>query len=284
MNRPSTASLPTKPAWLETELRIQKISTILRRLGTGLIMVPAIFIFLLHGFIIKLTTRDRKTRTAKLVANVVRYSRFALRRLRIQVRTIGEVPRDENFLLVCNHMSYVDLMIIAATYPSVFVTSIDMGEIFFLGTMAEIGGSVFIERRHRNRIGYDIEQMAQVLRDGFNVILFPEGTSTNGTTVQPFRKSLLLAAGAAGKRILPLTLKYDRVDGSTFGPQNRDQVCWYGDMSFLPHFLQLLANQSVAASLTFHLPIRPREGDTKDSLAKWTHKLIASGYHGGSND
>ncbi|RYZ79489.1 MAG: 1-acyl-sn-glycerol-3-phosphate acyltransferase, partial [Proteobacteria bacterium] len=143
-------------------------------------MFPAIAAFLLHGFLIKLFVRDPQKRRERLVRNVSAYSSFALSTMRIHVESTGrEAAAEENALLVCNHMSWLDLLVIAKVRPAVFVTSIDMGEIFFLCTMAEIGGSVFIERRHRERVGYDVEQIANVLRSGQDVILFPEGTSSN---------------------------------------------------------------------------------------------------------
>lgn len=248
------------------------------RLGTGLILVPAILIFLLHGFLLKLVIRDSQRRRERLVQNVARYSSFALKCLRVEVQTSGSQIQNENALLVCNHMSYLDLLVIASVRPAVFVTSIDMGEVFFLGTMAEIGGSLFIERRHRERVGYDVEQMAKVLRSGQDVILFPEGTSSDGASVLPFRKSLLMAAPLARKKLLPMTLKYVEIDGQPFGPENHQSVCWYGKMSFLPHFSQLLGHRKIRASLQFHLAISPREGDDKDVLAKWCYRLIAGSY------
>ena len=254
------------------------LTVLARGVVTGIVIFPAILAFIGQGMLIKFFTRDPILRTRRLIKNASNYAAFALRMMRISIRAIGEVPPGENFLMVSNHMSYLDLLIIASIHPSVFVTSIDMGEIFFLGTMCEIGGSVFIERRNRERVGFDTNQMSNALKDGFNVILFPEGTSSNGSTVLPFKKSLLLSAGAADKRILPITLKYVEVDGKPFSPANRDRVCWYGSMGFLPHLIGLLGGQSATATVQFHMPIRPRAGDNKDTLAKWTYRTIASSY------
>ena len=262
----------------ETNRKILNLPAFARGVVTGVFIFPAIFAFIGQGMLIKFFTRDPILRTRRLINNASNYAAFALRMMRIHIRTIGQVPVDENFLMVSNHMSYLDLLIISSIHPSVFVTSIDMGEIFFLGTMCEIGGSVFIERRHRERVGFDTNQMSNALRDGFNVILFPEGTSTNGSTVLPFKKSLLLSAGAAEKRILPITLKYVEIDGKPFSPVNRDRVCWYGSMGFLPHLIGLLGGQSATATVQFHMPIRPRAGDNKETLAKWTYRTIASSY------
>jgi 1-acyl-sn-glycerol-3-phosphate acyltransferase len=243
-------------------------------------ILPAIGVFLGHGLMLKLLVRDPVARRRLLVRNVSSYSRWALRRLGVQVNVRNNKTTSENYLIVSNHLSYLDLMVIASVYPAVFVTSIDMGEIFFLGTMAEIGGSLFIERRNRDRVALDLQQIKGQLDHGFHVVLFPEGTSSNGDSVLPFKKSLLMSAVEAGKKILPLTLEYTHIDGEPFSPANRDDVCWYGKMSFLPHLFRMMSKKSVVANLQFHMPIVPRETDTRDTLAKWTYRVIFSAYSG----
>ena len=252
----------------------------LRLVKTGVVIFPAIAVFLAHGLAIRTLIRNQRRRRRLLIQNVSRYSRFALKRLRISVETSGIEPTGENFLVVSNHLSYVDLMVIAAVMPSVFVTSIDMGEVFFLGTMAEIGGSVFIERRHRERIEADIQQLASRLEDGFDVVLFPEGTSSSGESVLPFKRSLFAAAIRTGKKIRPLTLSYPKIDGEDFNRDNRDSVCWYGKMSFLPHFLRLLACRSIEAEVRFHPPVEPLAGESKYELARRVHRVVAESFGG----
>ena len=237
--------------------------------------------FLAHGTALTVANRDRKRRFELTTSNVGRYARYGLRRMRIAVDVKGndEALYEDNYLVVCNHMSYVDMMVLAAVYPSVFVTSVDMGEIPFLGQMAEAAGSLFIERRNRDRVEHDIQQIAETLASGLHVTLFPEGTSTNGEQVLPFKKSLLMAAVRADKAILPVTLRYVDIDGDPFGPHNRDKVCWYGKMSFLPHLLELFATRSVRAEVTFHEPIRPGPGrDDRDTLARLAHDAVADSY------
>jgi len=250
------------------------------RASKAAMILPAIGVFLGHGFMLKLLVRDPVARRRLLVRNVSSYSRWALRRLGVQVNVHNNKTTAENYLIVSNHLSYLDLMVIASVCPAVFVTSIDMGEIFFLGTMAEIGGSLFIERRNRDRVGHDLQQIKGQLDRGFHVVLFPEGTSSNGDSVLPFKKSLLMSAVEAGKKILPLTLKYTHIDGAPFSPANRDDVCWYGKMGFLPHLFRVMSKKSVVANLHFHMPIAPRDTDTRDTLAKWTYRVILGAYSG----
>ena len=250
-----------------------------RGLFTFTIMGFAILVFLGHGFLIRALTSDPHLRKRKLLRNINWYSRLALRLMRVKVIARGRTPADgENFLMVSNHMSYLDMIVLASVQPSVFVTSVDMGQVFFLGTMAEIGGSLFVERRNRDRIDHDVAQIEYALNRGFDVTLFPEGTSGNGVEVLPFKRSLLTAALNSGTPVLPVTLKYFEIDGKPFSEENRDIVCWYGRQSFLPHFFRLLSVKSVSAKVTFGAPVRAEVGMTKHTLTDDLHRTISREY------
>src|SRR4051812_41812140 len=104
--------------------------------------------YLTEAAVIRVAECDPEVRLERLAKNVSRYARHALRSLNISVDLRGlELAALErrNFLIVSNHMSYLDVLIIASVWPSVFVTSVDMGEKPFLGTMIELGGCILIE-------------------------------------------------------------------------------------------------------------------------------------------
>lgn len=190
----------------------------------------------------------------------------------------GPSTRARNCMMVCNHMSYLDMIVLASIAPSVFVTSVDMGEIFFLGTMAEVGGALFIERRHRQRIDHDIAQIRRTLEDGLDVTLFPEGTSGNGDGILPFKKSLLTAALEAGVPVLPVTLKYYEIEGESFSQANHEAVCWYGRARFFPHFFKLLSLKSIRAKIVYGSPVKNQPGMTRESLSDDLYRAISSEY------
>lgn len=258
-----------------------RILYFLRAIIRSAIIFPAIFLFLAHGFLIRLVVFNKRIRTSLLTRNVSAYSEFALMIMGVRVHLHSHSHIDsklDNALIVCNHLSYLDMMVLASVRPSVFVTSVDMGQVFFLGTMAEIGGSLFIERRNRSRVDYDVDQIVAKLKDGFDVTLFPEGTSTNGEAVLPFKKGLLGAAGRAGKPILPITLRYFKIDRMKLSNTNRDIVCWYGDMPFVSHFLKLMSVSSVHVDLYFHQPIRFHADEAREVVAQTVYAPIASAY------
>jgi 1-acyl-sn-glycerol-3-phosphate acyltransferase len=217
-----------------------------------------------------------------MLRNICNYSRFALKIMRIQVAAVNQEnlhSLSENALMVCNHMSYLDVMVLASIKPTVFITSVDMGQVFLLGSITEIGGCVHVERRNRDRLERDISQIESVLREGFSVTLFPEGTSSNGREVLPFKRSLLMAALNTQKPIQPLTLKYEQVEGEIFNQENGDVVCWYGKKGFLSHFLRLLSARSIEASVVFHSRINHHTEATKHTLGDELFRIISEEFN-----
>jgi 1-acyl-sn-glycerol-3-phosphate acyltransferase len=229
----------------------------------------------------KFRIRDAHSRMRFFSNNVGTYTRRVLENFNFDLKVVGHDPASfegRNFLLVSNHLSYLDILVLSSVQPCVFVTSVDLGESFFLGQMAELGGSLFIERRHRAHIGRDIGVMADTLRAGHNVVIFPEGTSSNGEGVLPFKKALLNSAIDAGVDILPVVIKYTEINGEPFNLANRDLICWHGDTQFFPHFMGVLKVKSVKAELHFLEPIPVTKESTRHDLAATAYKAITAIY------
>ena len=139
---------------------------------------------------------------------------------------------NRRFLIVCNHLGYIDIFALAASVPTLFVTSVEMKETPFLGLLTEMGGCMYVERRSRINIHNEIKEIEAALNDGFNVVLFPEGRSTNGEKVHPFKKSLLMACAESEANILPAVLNFVAINGEPMQHKFRDWVFWYDDISF----------------------------------------------------
>lgn len=209
----------------------------------------------------KALMRDREDRLRFFIDNVSKWCQRALHTMDFEIEVTGLEKlklEEKNYLFVSNHMSYLDVLIFSSKVPSVFVTSEDMGEVFFLGTLAEMGGSIFVERRHRQRVDRDLTVMTETLQKGFNIVIYPEGTSTDGQKLLPFKKSLLMSAVDAGREIVPVALKYMEIDGVPFSKSNADTVCWYGDMTFADHLVGLWKHRNIKVQLEFLDPISTR--------------------------
>ncbi|MEK7357327.1 MAG: lysophospholipid acyltransferase family protein, partial [Bdellovibrionota bacterium] len=183
-----------------------------------------------------------------------------------------------NYLMVGNHMGYMDILVVAAQQSALFVTSEDMGEVPVLGHITKMAGCIFIERRNRTQVDRDIGAMTEALKQGLNILIYPEGTSSNGQQVLPFKKSLLMAAVEAGRDIQPICLKYTEIDGEPFGPHNSDKICWYGDMTFAPHFFAMAKLKSVKAEVHFLEPIKVTKESTRNELAEKAYRAINDEY------
>ncbi len=245
------------------------------------VLSGAIALFMIHALMIQILTINLVTRKRRTLRNIQRYSRFALKVMGVKVRW-EKLPNSKdlgsNGLVVSNHLSYLDLLVLASKSPSIFVTSVDMGKVFFLGTMAALAGGLFVERRHRERLKFDIHQIEEALRLGFDVTLFPEGTSSNGAGVLPFKRSLLAAAINTKVPIKPITLKYLEIAAEPMSPENRDIVCWYGKMPFASHFYRLLTVDSVTVRVFLHPEVQYQEGVSIHPLADKLHQLISTEY------
>ena len=186
---------------------------------------------------------------------------------------------DGSLLIVANHVSYIDVLVLASLAPSVFVTSKELGGTIFLGMLARLGGSMFVERRKASGLKHEIAMIARVLEAGFPVALFPEGTTSNGERIQPFKKSLFDAAVKAGADILPVCLRYTRVNGARITAANRDAVFYYGGTTFFQHFLRLLSLTTVEVEVTPLKLIRAQDIGSRKECAAQAHGAISAAYH-----
>lgn len=183
-------------------------------------------------------------------------------------------------LIVSNHLSYLDALIIASLAPSVFITSVELQHTPLLGTLARFGGSLFVERRKPSGLKREIEAITEVLRQGAPVVLFPEGTTSNGDRVQPFKNSLFDAAIAARAEILPVCIRYTGVNGERLTPRNRDSVFYYGGITFQRHFPKLLKLKSINVEVAPLKSISAQAHHSRKDLAAEAHRVISSAYHG----
>ena len=242
--------------------------------------------FLLDAKIASMRAPYRAAKLRALTENAGRYARLALDTLEIQVELKGpgaSLLGKRPFLMAGNHLSYLDALTIASVRPSIFVTSVDMGETPVIGEIARLGGSVFVERRHRERVSQDRNEIGMVLAAGHSVMIYPEGTSTCGDTVLPFKKTLLMSAVDAGVDVLPITVSYPEVDARSFGPATRDLVCWYGEMGFFSHLRALAGARGAKCVLYVSEPILAHSEITRDELAERSHKAVSQAFIGANS-
>jgi len=167
-----------------------------------------------------------------------------LRRMGVQLERRGAPPA--NGLICSNHLGYLDILAYAAAVPCIFVSRSDIRGWPVFGWCARWGGTIFVDRQSRASTDRVARQMGEALTSGVPILLFPEGTSTDGSSVLRFHPSLLRPAIEHAADIAAAAIAY-RVRGG-----EEREVCWYGDASFVPHLLRMLRRKGVRAEIEFH--------------------------------
>ncbi len=177
-----------------------------------------------------------------LIRQVAFYARLMMKVLGLRVKVRGRQDLWDargGQLIVANHMSYVDVLLIASTRPACFVTSLEIKGTLGLGQIVQLAGCLFVDRQNKRQLGQEVAELTRGLQEGLDIVVFPEGTSTNGATVLRFKRPLFAAAIHSGASVLPVTINYVTANAQPVNQLNRDSLCWYGDMTFIRHFLAL---------------------------------------------
>ena len=211
------------------------------------------------------------------------YHAGVLRILGIRVERRGEPCGARPTLFVCNHGSYVDIEALGAHIAGSFVAKREVASWPLFGLLARLQRSVFIDRR-RSRAASQRDEIAARLDAGDNIILFPEGTSSDGAQVLPF-KSALFAAADRSLAVQPVTIAYTKLNGAPLTALLRPHVAWYGDMELAGHLWNLVGLGSLTVALEFHPPVAARDFPSRKALADHCHEIVAAGLaralHGG---
>lgn len=185
-----------------------------------------------------------------------RWARLGQRCLGIRVRRVGELPPPGS-LVVSNHYGYADVVTVGGLFPCVFAARHDMRAWPLFGALAASGGTIFINRQLKRAGARGVARVAAALAAGATVLGFPEGTSTEGTELLPFRSGIFQAAVDARAPVVPAAVSYLELDGEPVTAENLDVVAWFRGESFLGHVLRLASHRSVLAEVRFGEPLLP---------------------------
>lgn len=162
----------------------------------------------------------------------------------IRFNVSGQLPQSG--LLVSNHLSYLDILVYGSILPCFFVSKAEVSRWPFFGWMSRAGGTIYVERSGRANVDSVVKQMADRFDLPVMVLLFPEGTSTDGSQLLHFRSRLFTPAIETGAPITSAAISYVAEDGT----QERE-FCWFGDAEFLPHLLKTLVGPRFTAEVHF---------------------------------
>jgi 1-acyl-sn-glycerol-3-phosphate acyltransferase len=195
-----------------------------------------------------------------------------LRVLRIQTQAIGKIP--SRGLLVCNHLSYIDIPVLAALAPCVFVAKSEVERWPVFGWFAKLAGTVFVRRERRTQAGQTVGEIETALKTGALVVLFPEGTSSDGQAVLPFKSSLLEPAARQPVSLSAGLIQYKLDDGDVV-----EEVCYWRDMTLVPHIVNLCGKRAIHASVTF-CQLSPANRDRKQLAQQLRAEILRMKHPG----
>lgn len=206
--------------------------------------------------------------------------------LGLQVRVIGAPAQatadGRPIIYVSNHSSWLDVPVLGGRLSACFIAKDQVAGWPIIGTVARLGRTVYV-RRSRASTGRERDDMGARLSAGDNLILFPEGTTSDGSRVLPFRSAFLSVAElpvTPDKRtpiVQPVSLVYDRLSGLPMGRAARPLFAWYGDMDLFSHFWQLAQHQGFRASVLLHQPLDPERYASRKELAAACWTVVAGG-------
>jgi 1-acyl-sn-glycerol-3-phosphate acyltransferase len=201
--------------------------------------------------------------------------------LGVTVRRHGELAGLGSRLIVANHVSWLDIPVLGSLAPMSFLAKKEIGAHPFGRELVALQGAVYVDRGRRRCIPDVNARMLEAMRAGAPVVLFAEATTSDGNRLLRFRSSHFQAirqAAIAGNEfpvfIQPVFIRYSRLAGLPMARFERPRIAWYGDMTFLPHFIRYLRGGGVTCDVYCGVPIRVTPDMDRKSLARLTEAAV----------
>ena len=172
-------------------------------------------------------------------------------------------------LLVSNHLSYLDIVVLSSIRPCVFVAKRDVASWPLFGWLARAAGAIFVDRDRRFLSVETVDRIREALASGTAVVLFPEGTSSDGSTVLPFKSALLESVVQLRCPVASASVEYALDNGSV-----ANEVCYWRDMTLVPHLLNLFFKREIRANYSFSRA-KVRDGNRKQIAHELRDEIIS---------
>ena len=212
------------------------------------------------------------------------WHRTMCRILGVEIRILGSVEHQGPILYASNHVSWLDIIILGGILENAsFIAKSEMAQWGFLGTMCNLHKTIFVDRARRTDTKNQADRLTSRIKEGDSLILFPEGTSTDGGRVVPFKSSLFSVAERADEAsdhkllIQPLTLAFTEMNGIPLVRSQRPLVAWLGDVELFDHLRQFLSLARTVVTIEYHKPITLHEAGCRKSLAIYCEDQVRAG-------
>lgn len=210
------------------------------------------------------------------------YHRTVASLLQVRVRKVGEPSAAAPTLFVSNHISWLDIVVLSAAMPNVsFIAKQEVGTWPFFGTLARLQRTVFVEREKRQRTAEHRDEMIERLSNGDSLILFPEGTSSDGLRIHNFKSAFFAAAerpvGDKQLTVQPVSIGYAKLNYMPVGRRWMPWFAWVGDEDLVPHLWRFLKAGPSEAVVEFHQPVTIEQFNSRKGLAAWCYQRVLEG-------
>lgn len=205
------------------------------------------------------------------------YHGLCCRIFNIQVIVEGKIETGPHVVYAGNHLSYLDITVIGSVLPAAFIAKKDVAGWPLFGTLGKLQNTLFISRDPRDaaQVKKDFEER---LKDPLPLILFPEGTSSNGSGILPFKSSMFEIFLNKDLTIQPFTLSLLQVDEqNAVTPAQRDLYAYHGDIVLAPHFWNFSKMKGAVLKLKFQEPVSTVSFNDRKSLSAITYQSVAEG-------
>jgi len=199
----------------------------------------------------------------------------------LRLRIIGAPHEAGSTFYAVNHVSYLDIVALGAVLDAVFVAKREVRGWPLFGPLARLVRTEFISRK-ANEAEVQTRSLAARLAEGESLIVFPEGTSTDGFGVRPFKTSLFGVTAhlpeGSDLKVQPVSISYPRyVTGKALIGGLEALYAWYGEMTLLPHLLGVFGLRGAEVEIRFHEPVAPAAMADRKELARYCEDRVAEG-------
>lgn len=207
------------------------------------------------------------------------YHRWVAKWLNIRIRIKGG-PVAPGTLIAANHISWIDITVLSAVAPLSFIAKREVAGWAGFGTLARLQRTVFVDRDRRHATAEKRDEIATRLAEGDTLVLFAEGTSSDGLRVLPFKSAFFAAAEANGVAVQPVTVAYRGWWGDVMPRRRRPFYAWYGDMDMAPHLWEALATGPIEVEVILHEPLTAASAGGRKRLAAEAEAAVRGGLNG----
>lgn len=243
-------------------------------LAVGLVLLVSLILMPIHLVLLRLEHpwRNRLPRT---------WHRIALKAIGVRVHVYGKPETRRPLMIAANHVSWLDILVLSSVVDATFVAKAEVRDWPIFGILARLQRSIFIKREERRQTQAQADEMAARLNAGETVVLFPEGTTTDGNRLGELKSSLFAAASSAAHfapdrvvHVQPVAIAYTRIHGMAMGHYHRPVVAWPGDVELVPHLLGILKTGAFDVDVRFGETVEVATGTSRKHVSNFVREQL----------